>query len=262
MIEVYFLLYGGKHMNELKIFKNEEFGKVRTVQIDGEPWFVGGDVARALGYIRPSKAVMDHIENEDTHDVPIRDAIGREQLTRIINESGLYALIMGSKLPSAKKFKRWVTSEVLPEIRKTGSYAQERKLPGNYIEALEQLVETEKQKERLELENKEMQPKALFADAVSTAKTTILVGELAKLLKQNGIEIGQNRLYDTLRNEGYLISRKGNDYNLPTQKSMQLGLFEIKERTILNPDGSVRVTKTTKVTGKGQQYFINRYLKK
>lgn len=245
-------------MNELQIFKNEEFGEVRTVTIDNEPWFVGKDVATALGYERATKAIQDHVNEEDKDEIPIQDSIGRMQKTPIINESGLYALIFGSKLESAKRFKHWVTSEVLPTIRKTGGY-QMQAPQGKELLALA-VLEAQKTIEEQTAQIERMKPKEIFADAVATSHTAILIGDLAKLLKQNGLETGQKRLFVWMREHGYLIKRKGADWNMPTQKSMEMGLFEVKESTVNNPDGSVRINKTTKVTGKGQQYFINKFL--
>lgn len=251
-------------MNELQIFESPEFGQVRTVVIENEPWFVGKDVAEVLGYSNPRKAIIDHVDREDKTDgVTIRDSIGREQNPVCINESGLYSLILSSKLPNAKKFKRWVTSEVLPTIRKHGMYATEELLdnPDVAIAAFTALKAEREKRKLLEAKVEADKPKVIFAEAVDASQTSILVGDLAKLLKQNGVNTGQKRLFEWLRTNGYLISRKGNDYNSPTQKSMELGLFEIKERTINNPDGSIRITKTPKVTGKGQVYFINKFLK-
>ena len=245
-------------MNELQIFKNEEFGEVRTVTIDNEPWFVGKDVATALGYERATKAIQDHVNGEDKDEIPIQDSIGRMQKTPIINESGLYALIFGSKLESAKRFKHWVTSEVLPAIRKTGGY-QIQAPQGKELLALA-VLEAQKTIEEQTAQIERMKPKEIFADAVATSHTAILIGDLAKLLKQNGVETGQKRLFVWMREHGYLIKRKGADWNMPTQKSMEMELFEVKESTVNNPDGSVRINKTTKVTGKGQQYFINKFL--
>ena len=245
-------------MNELKIFKNEEFGEIRTATIDNEPWFVGKDVATALGYERATKAIQDHVNGEDKDEIPIQDSIGRMQKTPIINESGLYALIFGSKLESAKRFKHWVTSEVLPAIRKTGGY-QIQAPQGKELLALA-VLEAQKTIEEQTAQIERMKPKEIFADAVATSHTAILIGDLAKLLKQNGVETGQKRLFVWMREHGYLIKRKGADWNMPTQKSMEMGLFEVKESTVNNPDGSVRINKTTKVTGKGQQYFINKFL--
>lgn len=253
-------------MNELQIFENAEFGQIRTVTIDEEVWFVGKDVAEALGYSNSSKAVSVHVGEED-RILKVLEADSQngnvvKTQTALINESGLYALIFGSKLESAKRFKHWVTSEVLPSIRKHGVYAVDELLanPEMAIKAFTALKEEREKNKVLEADNQRMKPKEIFADAVSTSHTSILIGDLAKLLKQNGIETGQKRLFDWLRENGYLIKRKGSDWNMPTQKSMDLGLIEIKESTVNNPDGSVRINKTPKVTGKGQQYFINKFL--
>ena len=244
-------------MNKLQIFKNEEFGEVRTVTIDNEPWFVGKDVAMALGYQNASKALSDHVEECDKLNNESLSSLGQRG-GWIINESGLYALIFGSKLESARRFKRWVTSEVLPAIRKTGGY--QMKAPhGKELLALA-VLEAQKTIEAQAAEIGRMRPKEIFADAVSTSHTAILIGDLAKILKQNGIETGQKRLFSWLRENGYLIKRKGTDWNMPTQKSMEMGLFEVKESTVNNPDGSVRINRTTKVTGKGQVYFVNKFL--
>ncbi|MFV0979713.1 phage antirepressor [Latilactobacillus sakei] len=249
-------------MNDLQLF-NFKGNQVRTVLIEDEPYFIGKDVADILSYSRTTKAIQDHVEDEDKDVVPIQDSIGRKQATPIINESGLYSLILSSKLPAAKEFKRWVTKEVLPSIRKNGAYLTDQKAfdithnPNALGDLLLQAGEQLKQKD---LQIMEMKPKALFADSVATSHTTILVGDLAKILKQNGIEMGQKRLFNWLRDNKYLISRKGADYNSPTQKSMELGLFEIKESTHINGDGVTVTTKTPKVTGKGQQYFINKFL--
>lgn len=253
-------------MNELQIFKNEEFGEVRTVTIDGDPWFVGKDVASALGYANASKAVSTHINEEDrilkTLEADSQNGNVVKTQTALINESGLYSLILSSKLSSAKRFKHWVTSEVLPSIRKHGVYAVDELLadPDMAIKAFTALKEEREKNKLLQADNQRMKPKEIFADAVSTSHTSILIGDLAKILKQNGIDTGQKRLFEWMREHGYLIKRNGADYNMPTQKSMELGLFEIKESTVNNPDGSVRINKTTKVTGKGQQYFINKFL--
>ena len=250
--------------NQIEIFQNEEFGQVRTLMINGEPYFVGKDVAEILGYANPRKAIIDHVDEEDKTDgVTIRDSIGREQNPVCINESGLYSLILSSKLPTAKKFKRWITNEVLPSIRKNGMYATEELLnnPDLLIAVVTKLKEERELRQALEEEKKINAPKIVFADAVSASKTSILVGDLAKILKQNNVDFGQKRLFAWLRENGYLIKRKGSDWNMPTQRSMEQGLFEIKESTHLNGDGVNITTKTTKVTGKGQQYFINKLLK-
>ena len=245
-------------MNDLKIFKNAEFGEIRTIEVDNEPWFVGKDVAEVLGYAKPLNAIATHIDEDDSLKQGLIDRLGRVQETIFINESGLYSLILSSKLPNAKAFKRWVTAEVLPTIRKHGMYATEELLsnPDIAIAAFKALKEEREARKALEVENKEMQPLALFAKSVSASDTSILIGDLAKLLKQNGYTTGQKRLFDELRQRGFLM-KSGSSKNLPTQRAMELGLFEVKESTINNTDGSVRVTKTTKVTGKGQVYFVN-----
>lgn len=241
-------------MNNLQIFNNEEFGCVRTMTIDGEPYFVGKDVADILGYADPNKALAMHVDDDDKLNDKTASSLGQRG-GWLINESGLYSLVLSSKLPSAKRFKRWVTSEVLPSIRKTGSY----ELPRTYKEALQDLLIQVEKNELLKAENERMKPKEIFADAVNASKTSILIGELAKLIAQNGVQIGQRRLFSWLRDNGYLM-RSGSSMNLPQQRYIEQGLFEIKENSITNPDGSVRVTKTTKVTGKGQIYFINKFL--
>ena len=244
-------------MNELQVFENQEFGSVRTVAHNNEPWFVGKDVAEALGYKRARDAIRDHVDDEDKEAVKHRTLGGVQNMT-IINESGLYCLVLSSKLPTAKKFKRWVTSEVLPALRKTGQY-QVKELSGQELMA-KALIEAQSVLAAKDKQIEQMKPKALFADAVATSHTSILVGELAKILKQNGIDMGQKRLFAWLREKGYLIKRQGTDYNMPTQKAMDLGLFEIKEGSYVNGSGVNITTKTPKVTGKGQQYFINKFL--
>lgn len=246
-------------MNELTIFENPEFGSIRTVELDSEPWLVGKDVATALGYSDPADALKRHVDDEDkrilkTGETPVLNLPNRG-LT-IINESGLYSLVLSSKLPTARKFRRWVTSEVLPSIRRTGGY----NLPKDYPSALRALADAEEQRQALLAENAANKPKVIFADAVSASERSILVGELAKLLRQNGVEIGQNRLFDWMRQNGFLIRRQGTDYNMPTQKAMEMGLFEIKETSVVHSAGNVTINKTPKVTGKGQVYFINQFL--
>lgn len=243
-------------MNELKQF-NFENNQVRTLLINDDPWFVGKDVAEILGYSNPRKAIIDHVDDEDKTDgVTIRDSIGREQHPMCINESGLYSLVLSSKLPNAKKFKHWVTSEVLPQIRKTGSYATPQ-LTGEELMA-KALIEAKSVLERQNKQIIEMKPKALFADTVAASDSSILVGQEAKLISQSGCKMGQNRFFAWLRENGYLCS-KGENYNMPTQKSREMDLIEIKIRTVTNPDGSVRETKTPVITGKGQIYFINKF---
>lgn len=256
-------------MENLQIFNSEEFGQVRTMVIDGEPWFVGKDVAEALGYAKARNAIASHVQDEDKKDAPIQGDLGGTQQMTIINESGLYALIFGSKLDSAKRFKRWVTSEVLPSIRGNGAYiaGQENMTPEQImaagLQAAQKIIESKNQQiEAQKTDIQRMKPKEIFADAVSASHTSILIGALAKIISQNGVQIGQNRLFAWMRENGYLITRRGADYNMPTQKSMEIKLFEIKERTVNNPDGSVRIIRTALVTGKGQQYFINKFLAK
>lgn len=245
-------------MNELQLFSFENH-EVRSLSINNEPYFVGKDVAEILGYKNPRDAISKHVDEDDKLDgVAIHDSIGREQKPVFINESGLYSLVLSSKLPSAKKFKRWVTSEVLPALIKTGQY-QVKELSGQELMA-KALIEAQSVLAAKDKQIEEMKPKALFADAVATSHTSILVGELAKILKQNGIDMGQKRLFAWLREKGYLIKRQGTDYNMPTQKAMELGLFEIKEGSYVNGSGVNITTKTPKITGKGQQYFINKFL--
>lgn len=248
-------------MNELQVFKNQEFGSVRTLVVNSEPWFVGKDVAEVLGYKNTKDALVKHVDSEDKEILKSQNATFENIPNRgmtIVNESGLYSLILSSKLPSAKKFKRWVTSEVLPALRKTGQY-QVKELSGQELMA-KALIEAQSVLAAKDKQIEEMKPKALFADAVATSHTSILVGELAKILKQNGIDMGQKRLFAWLREKGYLIKRQGTDYNMPTQKAMELGLFEIKEGSYVNGSGVNITTKTPKITGKGQQYFINKFL--
>ena len=247
-------------MNELKIFENPEFGKVRTMEINGEPYFVGKDVSEILGYSDTNKAIAMHVDDEDKLNDKTASSLGQRG-GWLINESGLYSLILSSKLPKAKEFKRWVTSEVLPSIRKHGAYAVDELLndPEFAIKTFTALKEERERSKRLSEQIEADKPKVIFADSVSAAKSSILVGDLAKLLKQNGINIGQNRLFEWLRQKGYLI-KGGSSKNMPTQKAAEMGLFEVKVSTVNNPDGSIRETKTTKVTGKGQVYFVNKFL--
>lgn len=245
-------------MNEIKIFENQEFGKVRALEIDGKPYFLGKDVADALGYTNPQKAIRDHVDIEDK--LSERFVLsGQNREATVISESGLYSLVLSSKLESAKRFKRWVTSEVLPSIRQTGGY-QMTMPQGKELLALA-VLEAQKTIEAQNKDIERMKPKEIFADAVATSSTAILIGELAKLLRQNGIDIGQNRLFDWMRKNGYLIRQKGSAYNTPTQRSADLGILTTKETVIVRSDGSTEVKKTVKVTGKGQQYFINKFLK-
>lgn len=244
-------------MNEVQLF-NFENHEVRSLLINSEPWFVGKDVAEVLGYAKPLNAIAQHVDKDDSLKQGLTDSLGRQQKTIFVNESGLYALIFGSKLESAQKFKRWVTSEVLPALRKTGQY-QVKELSGQELMA-KALIEAQSVLAAKDKQIEEMKQKVVFANAVATSHTSILVGELAKILKQNGIDMGQKRLFAWLREKGYLIKRQGTDYNMPTQKAMELGLFEIKEGSYVNGSGVNITTKTPKITGKGQQYFINKFL--
>ena len=237
--------------------------QVRTVTINDEPYFVGKDVATILGYKKPENAIANHVENEDKTTTLIQGTGSNyKSKSVIINESGLYSLILGSKLPTAKEFKHWVTSEVLPAIRKHGAYMTDEKAfnvihnADGLADLLQQAADQLKAKD---IQIAEMKPKALFADAVSTSNSSILIGQLAKILRQNGVNIGQNRLFAWMRKNGYLGTR-GSNRNVPTQRSMDLGLFKTKETVINHSDGHTTVNITTKVTGKGQQYFINKFL--
>ena len=251
-------------MNNITTFNNPAFGSVRAVSVNDEPYFVGKDVAEILGYERPTDAVRKRVDPDDRGVAKMETPSGAQEMT-IINESGLYSLILSSKLPKAKEFMRWVTSEVLPTIRKTGGYVNNTaQFVDSYfgqlnLEQKHALTLMFDESKRMSEQLKEQAPKVLFANAVETAHTSILIGDLAKIIKQNGVDIGQKRLFEWMRQNGYLI-KGGSSKNMPTQRSMDQELFEVKETTINNPDGSVRVTKTTKVTGKGQTYFINKFL--
>ena len=253
-------------MNNLQIFNSPDFGQIRTVQKNGEPWFIGKDVAKILGYERADNAIRNHVDDEDKlmHQI---SASGQNREMYIINESGLYSLILSSKMPKAKEFKRWVTSEVIPAIRKTGGYiAGSENMTDAEIMAKAVLVaqstiqQRDQRIKELESDVAAAKPKVLFADAVSASDSTILIGDLAKILKQNGYNTGQKRLFQWLRDNGYLIKRQGADYNSPTQRSMELGLFRVKETPIIHADGHVTVNKTVKVTPKAQIYFANKFL--
>lgn len=263
-----------KVMNELVNFKNEDFGEIRTMLVDGVPYFVGRDVALALGYAKPRNAILQHVDNEDALKQGIPDSQGFMQQTTLINESGVYSLIFGSKLETAKSFKKWVTSEVLPSIRKTGSYSV---IPSYQIEdpikRAEKWIEEQKEKKALEIkvgelsvENKELEkrieedaPKVIFAMAVTESKRSCLVAELAKIICQNGMEIGQNRLFKWLRKKGYL-GTKGEYYNQPMQRYVEAGLFEIKKRVITKPNGRTITVSTPMVTPAGQLHILNKFL--
>ena len=254
-------------MSDLQLFQNPEFGRVRIVEVSGEAWMVGKDVAEALGYAKAQNAIAAHVDEEDRKVAPIQGTPGGTQEMTIINESGLYSLVLSSKLPNARKFRRWVTTEVLPTVRRHGAYMTPETLqaailnPDTMIQLCQQLKAEREHSRQLEAENAAMLPKAVFADAVSASKSSILVGELAKLLRQNGVDTGEKRLFHWLRQNGYLIKRNGADHNMPTQRSIEQGLFVIKETTVCHADGHTTISKTPKVTGKGQQYFVNLHLR-
>lgn len=251
-------------MNNLKVFENEKFGSVRVIEENGEPWFIAREVCDILEIGNPSQA-LTRLDDDEKNTIILNEGIGNP-VRAIVNEYGLYGLVLSSRKPEAKQFKRWITHEVIPSIRKHGAYMTDQALyraitEPDFLIRLATELRDEKVL-RMEMQNKieADRPKVLFADAVSASHTSILVGELAKLLRQNGIEIGQNRLFQWLRDNGYLIKRKGTDWNMPTQNSMEMGLFEIKESTHIDGNGCNITTKTQKVTGKGQQYFINKLM--
>ena len=249
-------------MNELQLFQFED-NQIRTVSSNGIIWFAAVDVTDALGIKNPSDAIKPLDEDART-----RFNLGRQGSANFISEPGLYKLIGARRKPAAKRFNRWVTHEVLPSIRKHGAYMTPETIekaiynPDFIINLATKLKDEQAKTAELTADNETMKPKALFADAVATSHTTILVGDLAKVIKQNGVDIGAKRLFAWLREQGYLIKRIGADYNSPTQRAMELGLFEVKETAISHSDGHVTVQKTPKVTGKGQQYFINKFLQK
>ena len=252
-------------MNELQIFKSHEFGEIRTTIQNGEPWFVAADVCKALD-IENNRKATNRLDDDEKNTVTLSDGNRGNPNTTIVNEAGLYSLVLGSRKPEAKAFKRWITHEVLPTIRRTGGYVNSAEaFIGHYLPHADESTRTMfraqlKAIEELNAKIEADKPKVLFADAVSSSDTTILVGEMAKILKQNGVDIGQKRFFEWLRQNGYLIKRKGSEWNMPTQRSMELGLFEIKESTHLDGNGCNITTKTPKITGKGQQYFIGEFL--
>lgn len=252
-------------MNNIKIFENTEFGSIRTVDVNNEPWFVGKDVCEALRYSNSRKALADHVK-ENHKGVTFCDTPGGKQQITIIDEAGLYSLVMRAKTEKAEAFQEWVTGEVLPAIRKHGGYLTPDKIeqaltdPDTIIKLATTLKEERAARQQAEASLQAAKPKVLFADAVSASDSTILIGDLAKILKQNGYNTGQKRLFQWLRDNGYLIKRQGADYNSPTQRSMELGLFRVKETPIIHADGHVTVNKTVKVTPKAQIYFANKFL--
>lgn len=241
---------------EIVPFSSADFGELRVLNINGEPWFVASDVACALGY-RMASDMTRRLDSDEKGTRSMRTPGGEQRLS-IINEAGLYSAILGSKVPSAKAFQRWVTHEVLPSIRKRGGYmaAHEDETPEQIMARALMLAKDTMDRQKREIE--ELRPKAMFADAVAASDGTCLVGELAKMLTQSGFQIGQNRLFALLREEGYL-GKSGSNRNVPIQRYVEQGLFRIKETAITHSDGHVTLTRTTKVTGKGQAYFVARY---
>lgn len=252
-------------MNDLQIFKNSDFGELRTIVKEGEPWFVAIDVCRALE-IANSRMAVDRLDEDEKNTVSLTDGTPGNPNKAIVSESGLYSLALGSRKPQAKPFKRWVTHEVIPSIRKHGAYATPATIesliqnPESGIKLLTALKNEQDKRKVLEDKVNQDKPKVLFADAVAASESPMLIGELAKVIKQNGVNIGEKRLFEWLRNNGYLIRRKGTDYNSPTQRSMEMGLFKVKETAITHSDGHITVNRTTKVTGRGQSYFVNKFL--
>lgn len=252
-------------MNDIMIFENPSFGQVRTVMQGNDPWFVAADVCRALDIGNVTDAI-GRLDADERTLVSIEGGSNRLPVNAV-NEPGLYALVLGSRKPEARAFKRWITHEVIPDIRKHGMYATdntvERMLdnPDAMIALLERYRDEKAQRVALEAKAEKDAPKVLFADSVASSNQSILVGHLAKMMRQNGFEVGQNRLFDILRRDGFLCA-SGDRRNMPSQRSMESGLMEIKERSINNPDGTIRLTITPMVTGKGQVYFVNRYLGK
>lgn len=251
-------------MNEIQTFTSDQFGTVRALRgEDGEPMFVAKDVCAALE-VKNSRDALARLD-DDEKGVVLTDTPGGEQQMQAVNEAGLYVLVLSSRKPEAHVFKRWVTHEVLPALRRDGGYmvARADETPEETMARALLLAQgtMERQKRRiagLEAENEAMRPKALFADAVAASDGTCLVGELAKMLRQNGVEVGQNRLFAMLREDSYL-GKAGQNRNVPTQRSMEMGLFRIKETAVTHPDGRVTINRTPKVTGKGQRYFLERY---
>lgn len=246
-------------MNEIKIFEKQEFGAIRTFTDNGgKLWFCGSDVAKGLGYSNPRDAVRRHCRCVAKHDVPHPQATDKNIEMAFISEGDVYRLIAHSKLPNAERFESWVFDEVVPSVIKTGGYIAGQEHMSDADLMAKALLVAQRQIEQRDKQLQEMQPKALFADSVCASSTSILIGELAKILKQNGVATGQNKLFAWMRDNGYLIRRKGADYNMPTQRSMEMQLFEIKETVVTHADGHTSINKTTKVTGKGQVYFVNK----
>lgn len=231
---------------------------------NGEPWFVAKDVCDVLELSNVGQALA-RLDDDEKSSITLNDGTPGNPNKAIVSESGLYALVLASRKPEAHEFKRWVTHEVLPQIRKTGGYIPTTDVDDDMTILAKAVMigqrTMEEQKRRIAEQSehiKVLEPKARFADAVAASDGTCLIGELAKMLRQNGLDIGQNRLFEILRQDGYL-GKTGSNRNVPTQKAMDLGLFRIKETAITHSDGHVTINRTAKVTGKGQTYFISRY---
>lgn len=249
---------GDPHMSNeiIRQFDNSDFGALRVVKDDhGEPWFVAKDVCAVLGLGNAREACRSF--DEDEKGVTIADTPGGKQNMTTVNECGLYRLILKSRKPEAKAFQRWVTHEVLPAIRKDGGYMVARYETPEQTMARAMLI-AQQTIERQNARIAELEPKALFADAVAASDGTCLIGELAKMLRQNGVEVGQNRLFGILREQGFL-GKTGSNRNVPTQRAIEMGLFRIKETVVTHSDGHTSISRTPKVTGKGQAYFMRRF---
>lgn len=244
---------------EMQIFENADFGAIRVSAVEGEPWFVAKDVCDALGIATNHLREEDRgLDEDEVLNLPNWEGKGKAPL--VVSEPGLYKLIMRSRKPEAKAFQRWVTHEVLPAIRKTGGYiaAKQDETPEQIMARAVIVAQDTIERQKRQLD--ELKPKAMFADAVAASDGTCLVGELAKMIRQNGVEIGQNRLFDVLRSRGFL-GKSGGNRNVPTQRAMDMGLFRIKETAITHSDGHVTLNRTPKVTGKGQRYFVEMFVK-
>lgn len=274
-------------MNVLNICQNGEFSKVRIFEIENEVWFIGKDICNYFGDTNHNRTLA-RVDATDKRYIEIEDALGRKQKAIAVNESGMYSILftmqpqkanndgvadaypieVQERIDKLKRFKHWVTSEVLPSIRKHGAYMTQEFMqkvldnPDFLIQLATKLKEEQEARKKLEAKLKEDEPHAILGRAITTAKTSILVGDLAKILNQNGVDIGAKRLFEWMRNNGYLVKRKGTDWNMPTQRSMDLELFEVKESVRIDGNGCNKITRTTKVTGKGQEYFANRFLSK
>lgn len=276
-----------KKMEEMRIFKNEEFKKVRIFEIENEIWFIGKDICNYFGDTNHNRTLA-RVDATDKRYIEIEDALGRKQKAIAVNESGMYSILfkmqpqkannggvadaypieVQERINKLRRFKHWVTSEVLPSIRKHGTYMTQEFIqktldnPDYLIAIATKIKEEREARKRLEKLVEEERPHAILGRAITTAKTSILIGDLAKILNQNGVNVGAKRLFEWMRNNGYLIKRKGTDWNMPTQRSMDLELFEVKESVHIDGNGCNKITRTTKVTGKGQEYFVNRFLSK